>query len=40
MVEALQFFHVFKIILILSQGRGKVRTWLIFHLFGNLSDKN
>ena len=39
-VEALQFFHVFKIILIVSLRRDEMLTWLIFHLFGNLSDNN
>ena len=35
---ALQFSHVFKTILFVSEDRGKVLTWLIFHLFGNLTD--
>ena len=39
-VEKLQVFHVFKTILIVSQRRDAVLTWLIFHLFGNLSDNN
>ena len=39
-VEALQFFHVFKTILIVSIRRDEMLTWLIFHLFGNLSDTN
>ena len=39
-VEALQFFHVFKPILIVSLRRDEMLTWLIFHLFGNLSDNN
>ena len=39
-VEALQFFHVFKIILIVSYRRDEVLIWLIFPLFGNLSDNN
>ena len=34
------FFHVFKTILIVSLRRNKMLTWLIFHLFGNLSDNN
>ena len=39
-VEALQFFHVFKPILIVSLRRDEMLTWLIFHLFGNLFDNN
>ena len=39
-VEALHFFHVFKTILIVSLRRDEMLTWLIFHLFGNLSDNN
>ena len=39
-VEALQFFHVFKTILIVSLRRDEMLTWLIFHLFGYLSDNN
>ena len=39
-VEALQCFHVFKTILIVSLRRDETLTWLIFHLFGNLSDNN
>ena len=39
-VEALQFFHVFKTICIISLRRDEMLTWLIFHLFGNLSDNN
>ena len=39
-VEALQFFHVFKTILIVSLRRDEMLTWLIFHPFGNLSDNN
>ena len=39
-VEALQVFHVFKTILIASLKRDEMLTWLIFHLFGNLSDNN
>ena len=39
-VEALQFFHVFKTVLIVSHRRDEVLTWLIFHLFGNLSANN
>ena len=39
-VEALQFFHAFKTILIVSLRRDEMLTWLIFHLFGNLSDTN
>ena len=38
-VEALQFFQVFKTILIVSLRRDEPLTWLIFYLFGNLSDK-
>ena len=39
-VEALHFFHVFKPILIVSLRRDEMLTWLIFHLFDNLSDNN
>ena len=39
-VEALQFFDVFKTILIVSLRRDEMLTWLIFYLFGNLSDNN
>ena len=47
-VEALQFFFFFffffmfakKKNLIVSPRRDKMLTWLIFHLFGNLSDNN
>ena len=39
-VEALQFLHVFKTNLIVSLRRDEMLTWLIFHLFGNLSDNN
>ena len=39
-VEALLFFHVFKTINIVSLRRDDMLTWLIFHLFGNLSDNN
>ena len=39
-VEALQFFHVFKTILTVSLRRDEMLNWLIFHLFGNLSDNN
>ena len=34
------FFCVFKTILIVSLRRDEMLTWLIFHLFGNLSDNN
>ena len=34
-MEALKFSYVFKAILTLSLGRGKVLTWLIFYMFGN-----
>ena len=39
-VEALQFFSCFQNILIVSYRRDEVLIWLIFHLFGNLSDNN
>ena len=39
-VEALQVFHVFKTILIVSYRRDEVLIWLIFHLFGTLFDNN
>ena len=39
-VEALQFLVFFKTILIVSLRRDEMLTWLIFHLFGNLSDNN